>query len=56
MGDNAIHKLGGLLTTLAAYEPRRVDIDGCEYREGCRPSESTAASRAMSSPTRCTSM
>lgn len=34
MGDNAIHKLGGLLTTLAAYEPRRVDIDGCEYREG----------------------
>ncbi len=34
MGDNAIHKLGGLLTTLGAYEPRRVDIDGCEYREG----------------------
>ncbi|MBT0565519.1 succinyl-diaminopimelate desuccinylase [Williamsia sp. CHRR-6] len=34
MGDNAIHKLGGVLATLAAYEPRRVDIDGCEYREG----------------------
>ncbi|WP_132991835.1 succinyl-diaminopimelate desuccinylase [Gordonia zhaorongruii] len=34
MGDNAIHKIGGLLATLAAYEPRRVDIDGCEYREG----------------------
>nr|WP_221247566.1 succinyl-diaminopimelate desuccinylase [Gordonia humi] len=34
MGDNAIHKIGGLLQTLAAYEPRRVDIDGCEYREG----------------------
>jgi len=34
MGDNAVHKLGGLLTTLAAYQPRRVDIDGCEYREG----------------------
>jgi len=34
MGDNAIHKLGGVLTTLAAYQPRRVDIDGCEYREG----------------------
>ncbi|WOC13400.1 succinyl-diaminopimelate desuccinylase [Gordonia sp. MP11Mi] len=34
MGDNAIHKIGGLLTTLDAYEPRRVDIDGCEYREG----------------------
>ena len=23
-----------MLTTLAAYQPRRVDIDGCEYREG----------------------
>ncbi|MFC0314267.1 succinyl-diaminopimelate desuccinylase [Gordonia phosphorivorans] len=34
MGENAIHKLGGALTTLAAYRPRRVDIDGCEYREG----------------------
>ncbi|GAB20869.1 succinyl-diaminopimelate desuccinylase [Gordonia effusa NBRC 100432] len=34
MGDNAIHKLGGLLTTLSEYQPRRVDIDGCEYREG----------------------
>ncbi|QKT07863.1 succinyl-diaminopimelate desuccinylase [Gordonia sp. X0973] len=34
MGQNAIHRLGGLLGVLAAYEPRRVDIDGCEYREG----------------------
>lgn len=34
MGDNAIHKLGDLLTTLSSYQPRRVDIDGCEYREG----------------------
>ena len=34
MGDNAIHKLAPVLATLAAYEPRRVDIDGCEYREG----------------------
>ena len=34
MGDNAIHKLGGVLTTLADYRARRVDIDGCEYREG----------------------
>lgn len=34
MGDNAIHKLGGLLTTLSAYDARRVVIDGCEYREG----------------------
>ncbi|MGB3698010.1 MAG: succinyl-diaminopimelate desuccinylase [Gordonia sp. (in: high G+C Gram-positive bacteria)] len=34
MGENAVHKLGRMLSTLAAYEPRRVDIDGCEYREG----------------------
>lgn len=34
MGDNAIHKLGDVLTTLAAYPGRQVDIDGCEYREG----------------------
>ncbi len=34
MGDNAIHGLAGVLARLAAYSPRRVDIDGCEYREG----------------------
>ncbi|GGF26912.1 succinyl-diaminopimelate desuccinylase [Williamsia phyllosphaerae] len=34
MGDNAIHKLGQVLQVLADYRPRRVDIDGCEYREG----------------------
>ncbi len=34
LGDNAIHKLGAVLDRLAAYRPRRVDIDGCEYREG----------------------
>ena len=34
LGDNAIHKLGSVLQTMADYTPRRVDIDGCEYREG----------------------
>ncbi|MGC4932980.1 succinyl-diaminopimelate desuccinylase [Gordonia sp. DT30] len=34
MGDNAIHKLGEVLTILDHYSPRRVDIDGCGYREG----------------------
>jgi succinyl-diaminopimelate desuccinylase len=34
LGDNAIHKLHAVLSRLAAYQPRRVDIDGCEYREG----------------------
>lgn len=34
MGRNAIHRLAGVLDTLAGYEPRRPDVDGCEYREG----------------------
>jgi succinyl-diaminopimelate desuccinylase len=34
MGDNAIHAASPLLARLAAYEPRRVLIDGLEYREG----------------------
>ena len=34
LGDNAIHKAGDVLRRLAAYEPRRVVIDGCEFREG----------------------
>jgi succinyl-diaminopimelate desuccinylase len=34
MGDNAIHKLGGALDVLRSYEPRRVMVDGLEYREG----------------------
>ncbi len=34
LGDNAIHKLGGVLERLSAYEGRIVDIDGCTYREG----------------------
>ncbi|MGW2249056.1 succinyl-diaminopimelate desuccinylase [Kitasatospora sp. NPDC001660] len=34
LGDNAIHHAAEVLTRLAAYEPRRVEIDGLEYREG----------------------
>jgi succinyl-diaminopimelate desuccinylase len=34
LGDNAIHAAAPLLSTLAAYQPRSVDIDGCVYREG----------------------
>ncbi len=33
-GLNAIHEIGAVLGRLRAYEPRRVTIDGCEYREG----------------------
>jgi succinyl-diaminopimelate desuccinylase len=34
MGDNAIHKLAEPLERLRRYQPRRVDVDGLEYREG----------------------
>lgn len=34
MGLNAVHAAGEVLSRLAAYEPRRVMVDGLEYREG----------------------
>jgi succinyl-diaminopimelate desuccinylase len=34
MGENAIHALTGALAALTAYEPRKVEIDGCRYHEG----------------------
>ncbi len=34
MGDNAIHKVGGVLARLADYEARTPEIDGLTYHEG----------------------
>jgi succinyl-diaminopimelate desuccinylase len=34
VGDNAIHKAADILGTLAAYQPRQVEVDGLVYREG----------------------
>jgi succinyl-diaminopimelate desuccinylase len=34
LGENAIHKAAPVLARLAAYEPRRVEIDGLVYPEG----------------------
>jgi succinyl-diaminopimelate desuccinylase len=34
LGENAIHKAAPILGRLAAYEPRRVEIDGLVYPEG----------------------
>ncbi|MBD0689718.1 succinyl-diaminopimelate desuccinylase [Streptomyces sp. CBMA123] len=34
LGDNAIHHAAEVLARLADYRPRRVEIDGLEYREG----------------------
>jgi succinyl-diaminopimelate desuccinylase len=33
VGDNAIHKAAPVLTTLAEYAPREVEVDGLVYRE-----------------------
>jgi succinyl-diaminopimelate desuccinylase len=34
LGDNAIHAAAPVLATLASYDARAVEIDGCHYREG----------------------
>lgn len=34
LGENAAHRLAGVLTRVAGYQPRSVTIAGCEYREG----------------------
>ena len=34
LGDNAIHRAGTVLARLAAYQPREVEIDGLQFREG----------------------
>src|SRR5436305_1599406 len=34
LGINAIHQAGAALRQLDGYRPRRVTIEGCEYREG----------------------
>ena len=34
LGANAVHAAAPVLARLAAYDPRTVRIDGCDYREG----------------------
>lgn len=34
VGHNAIHDAAGILAILDSYEPRTVDVDGLQYREG----------------------
>ncbi|HEX2041962.1 MAG TPA: succinyl-diaminopimelate desuccinylase [Acidimicrobiales bacterium] len=34
LGRNAVHRLAPVLSALAAYEGRRVELDGCDFREG----------------------
>ena len=34
LGENAVHAAAPVLTRLADYQARQIDIDGCRYREG----------------------
>ncbi|QAU52660.1 Succinyl-diaminopimelate desuccinylase [Corynebacterium pelargi] len=34
LGDNAMHKLAPVISRIAAYEAREVEVDGCMYHEG----------------------
>ncbi len=34
LGENAVHKAQAILERLSAYQPRRVVVEGLEYREG----------------------
>ena len=54
LGDNAIHRAGDVLTGLAAYEPRRVVLDGCEYREGLNAVRIEGGVSGNVVPDRCT--
>jgi succinyl-diaminopimelate desuccinylase len=54
LGDNAIHKAGTVLETLATYDARRVVIDGCEYREGLSAVRIEGGVSGNVVPDRCT--
>jgi succinyl-diaminopimelate desuccinylase len=54
LGDNAIHHAGVVLTRLAAYDARRVVIDGCEYREGLNAVRIEGGVSGNVVPDRCT--
>jgi len=54
LGDNAIHRAGDILRRLADYEPRRVVLDGCEYREGLNAVRIEGGVSGNVVPDRCT--
>jgi succinyl-diaminopimelate desuccinylase len=54
LGDNAIHRAGEVLMRLASYEPRRVTIDSCEYREGLNAVRIEGGVSGNVVPDRCT--
>ncbi|MGD9482488.1 succinyl-diaminopimelate desuccinylase [Streptomyces sp. TRM70308] len=54
LGDNAIHRAAPILARLADYEPRRVVIDGLEYREGLNAVAVTGGVAGNVIPDACT--
>jgi succinyl-diaminopimelate desuccinylase len=54
LGDNAIHRSAEVLGRLAAYDARRMDIDGCEYREGLNAVRIDGGVSGNVVPDRCT--
>lgn len=54
LGDNAIHRAGELLSRLAGYDARTVEIDGCHYREGLNAVRIEGGVSGNVVPDRCT--
>ena len=54
LGINAVHAAGSVLTRLAAYQPREVEIDGCMYREGLNAVAITGGVAGNIIPDECT--
>ena len=53
LGDNAVHRAAEVLRRLSAYRPRRVTIDGCEYREGLQAVKITGGVAGNIVPDEC---
>jgi succinyl-diaminopimelate desuccinylase len=54
LGDNAIHRCAEVLTRLAGYVPRTVEIDGLEFREGLNAVRISGGVAGNVVPDRCT--
>lgn len=53
LGDNAIHQATEVLRRLSEYRPRRVEIDGLEYREGLNATRISGGVAANVIPDEC---
>jgi succinyl-diaminopimelate desuccinylase len=53
-GTNALHRLAPVLSAVAGWAPREVDIDGCTYRESLQAVRSSAGVASNVMPDRAT--